>query len=120
MTGIPEQPDRRSVDPLVQRIDDSRRRIADLEARELEEERARADRLRAELDAVSFVLGVMRALAPTAFLDALVMAREEPGITVPTWLDRSGSDCLECGHRHTGPALGGICVGCPCDQGATS
>lgn len=22
--------------------------------------------------------------------------------------------CRECGHRHEGPALAGICVGCPC------
>lgn len=22
--------------------------------------------------------------------------------------------CVECGHRHQGPGLGGICVGCPC------
>lgn len=22
--------------------------------------------------------------------------------------------CAECGHRHAGPQLGGICIGCPC------
>ena len=22
--------------------------------------------------------------------------------------------CRECGHRHAGPALAGVCVGCPC------
>lgn len=22
--------------------------------------------------------------------------------------------CVGCGHEHTGPELGGICIGCPC------
>lgn len=22
--------------------------------------------------------------------------------------------CAQCGHQHSGPALGGICIGCPC------
>ena len=22
--------------------------------------------------------------------------------------------CSQCGHQHAGPALGGICIGCPC------
>lgn len=28
----------------------------------------------------------------------------------------STETCAECGHQHAGPELGGICIGCPCDN----
>lgn len=30
----------------------------------------------------------------------------------------AGGECPACHHHHAGPALGGICVGCPCQEQA--
>lgn len=28
----------------------------------------------------------------------------------------SAPNCEQCGHKHAGPELAGICIGCPCDN----
>jgi hypothetical protein len=42
-------------------------------------------------------------------LDRYLLARHDPRARIMTT-----RPCMECGHRHEGPALAGICVGCPC------
>lgn len=37
-----------------------------------------------------------------------------PGATV-TFTEHADDVCPECGHKHTGPELAGICIGCPCN-----
>lgn len=85
MTGIPEQPDRGSADPLMEEVAAARRWVAG--ATEAEMERARANRYWAELEAAIFVLAVIRRAHPAAVRAAVEMARTEPGITVPAWMD---------------------------------
>lgn len=31
-------------------------------------------------------------------------------------IESHGWECGQCGHRHTGAALGFICIGCPCER----
>lgn len=42
--------------------------------------------------------------------------RHNPWMTCRTArrLAADAAACPECGHQHTGPALAGICIGCPC------
>lgn len=91
MTAVPEQPARRSRDPLLERVDEVDRRIAEIHARELADERSRADRLSGEVQAAIFVLSVIRRSHPKAVYAAIEMARTEPG-TVPGWMDRMAGD----------------------------
>lgn len=90
MTGIPEQPDRRSAEQLpsdeqlMQEI--AAVRMWEAGATEAGMERARADRYESEVKAAIFVLAVLRRQAPAAYRWAVAMAETEPTVTVPAWM----------------------------------
>ena len=48
-----------------------------------------------------------RLLAETTDLDVLDRVSE---------IHRRGFECDDCGHRHSGAAVGFICIGCPCPR----
>lgn len=82
-----------------------------------EVERERTDRLTAALEAAMFMLGVIRVVAPEQYQHALDLAVDE-GYSIPAVLQRAEAECLACSHHHAGSAMGGICIGCSCTEGA--